>query len=475
MGIRILSWGILFCFISGGYLSASESYYDLEPCRRYKIQDFPVAVAPWQETSSSVFSENCDWSISKSYDFFKLSEDLQVKTLEEKVLKTLNDYFQYQQGIATTLECCLDDEYAVATKTNHPKCIADKSVEQFCRGDSKEASFKGYVDDINHRLTALRIAAFRMNEHKNGYENATKFPIKTNKMIIQKVMGSLGVDSFSVNNMPSYLEPLSKEEIALAQQLLAATPQENDFPYKRFVTKRDPENDYYTILTATPFLAETTKRQISHEDLKNSLIKFREKNFKNEFSEFKTNYYRDFMGLVADAINKYDDTKAQRKLCQRAEYQSNLAKLGVVVLKEIPLVVATVAGVARGKAAIRPGESIKEIVSKLGTSMGVSATAGLTLSGVVDLARSKNFDEYCSKKFSDSNVEAIAPLCNQLAIIKNLESTQENLFYAAGFSGITGGFALFRAKKAKDILINNQKASSQTKGTELKGVEESTP
>lgn len=435
----------------------------MEPCQKFKVQDFPVAVAPWQETKSSVFSENCEWSPQHLEKLMSSGASFEAKTLEVVVANTLNEYFDYQKDIAATLECCLDDDFAKTTKTNAPACISNKAIQSYCRGDGKGTSFKDYFKDINDRLKALRIAAYRNGSHPGGYENATNIKIQTDKPMILKAMNLVEPEIVSLGRIPPYLEPLSEEEVKLAQELLAANPKESNFTYKKFVSKRNPGNDYYALLAATPFLGEVSKRELTYNDFKNILIKFRERN-NTPKSGFQETYYRDFMGVVADYIAKVKDSATQRMLCRHSEFKSNLAKLGVVVLKEIPLVVATAYGGVRGKATMPVGASIKEILMHLGLSVGKVAPAGLVVSGMVDLARSKQFDIYCGKKLSDSSMDDVAPLCNQVAVLQSLEQVQANVVAAAGFTAtLSGGMAWFRAKKAKDLILR-QAAEVEAKG-----------
>ncbi len=408
----------------------ASSYYDQEPCQKHRAQDFPVVVFPWDDKG-----DNC-YSLSAIQELKIFGHSTIVENLEAKVADDLKQYREYQNAVAETLLCCA---------SANPDCKKNPEVASFCEGSDSQNSFNAYLKDLNDRLAALRIASYRIEGSSKSHQHAEKEPISTPKPLLMKKFDSAIPDIISIARMPNYLAPLSQEELKITHDV--QKNKGSNFSYKNFITQ-NPEDDYFIILNSAPFLGEISKTKIEKEDLYKLMKSHIDRN-KNDTTKFQDVYYRDLISTVSENLKKYSHGEAQRNLCRYAEFRMRLSMAGIVVLKQVPLVVATIYGGARGLR-VSPGASIPEIAKNLGISIGKASGPALAAAGGVDLYRTKQLDNYCQKKTADDVITSQVPICNQAAVLSSLDQTQTNIFVG---SAINTGFLTFRyGKQLKSLL-----------------------
>ncbi|MBK9323786.1 MAG: hypothetical protein IPM97_12725 [Bdellovibrionaceae bacterium] len=416
--------------------AGGSSYYDDEPCQKYRTEDFPVVVFPWDDKGNNCYSP----SAIQQLKIFGHSTI--VESLEAKVADDLKRYREYQNGVADTLLCCASSDSG---------CKSDPEVASFCGGSDSQSGFNAYLNDLNARLGALRIAAYRLQGKSN--QGAQKEPISSPKPLLMKMFDSAIPETISIARMPGFLVPLTQEELMLAHDV--QKNKDNDFLYKSFITE-DPEVDYFVILNSAPFLGEISKAKIEKKDFYNLMKSHIERN-KKDSEKFQDVYYRDLMPTVSKNIEKHSHGEAQRNLCRYAEFRRRLSLAGAVVLKQFPLLVATIYGGSRGLK-VAPGASISETLKNLGVSIGKASSPAITAAGALDLYRIKQLDRYCQKKAVDDDITTQAPICNQAAVLSGLDDTQTNIFVG---STINVGFMAFRYGKQLKSQLPRSKSSNR--------------
>ncbi len=421
-------------------VTARASYYDSEPCSRYKIFDDPVTVFPWEDKPIM----GCGWSIGAIQDFKIFGRLPLAENVEKAVSEKINGYRQYQVNFATTLKCCADAVAADSAKAAKPVCINDKAVANFC-GDSRPGSpgFATYLSDFNDRLKALRIATARMTQDAKALL-ASKRPIETPKPVLFSLLGSDASELISLARMPAAIDGLTAEEAAIAETRLHW--RSVDFPYAGFITK-DATNDYFTLLGSAPFLGEVRESKLTPLRLSQLLGDYIARN-ESKLGKPVDISYRDFQGFVANTLSVMPNGESQRQMCRYAEYRLKMESAGIAVVKAGILGLAAIKGASRG-ASVAKGGSIPALIKGTVAGIGeVSTTAGWLVAGV-DILRSRELDQYCSTKLFDVEVEKEVPLCDQAKVLKTLDDAQTSAVVGSALSGGAMAFRYLSLLKSK--------------------------